>query len=661
MSETELETLVVRLVGDVDGLVKAFDQATKASEQMAKGIQEQTGKIDGFIGKVEQTAQAAAAAFAAIGFEAWKAEAVASFAEAEMVVVKLTSALRANDREVEVLLKDYQDFAMAMQNATTMGDEAVLMLLRQAETFDLTGDAAKRAVKDAIGLAEANDSSASAMIRMTAAMAKGDAERAMQFARMVPQLRGVKDEAEFLQKYAKLVETGFGTATAMTLTHAGSLRKLREAYGNLMEDFGKVVADGLKPLIRWGMELVAWLQAMPMWAKETIVQVGKIAAIVVTLGVAVPALLFVLKSLGTFMAGPLVMALGYLLNPLKSIGLLISGLVVLVKGIAGPFIAVFGVILQPLSLFVIACGAVLAALLHFTGAGSAALKWFGEQWDNLMTHVGPAIEGIKQALASGDTVLAFKIAWAQIKLSFMEGTQGLQEIWYGFVGVIKVWWADAVKFVSDTWAKAVAFVKQFASQLEYDIKVTTLATKYGWDEKKMASPEAQAEFRALNEAHDKAKRGISADLQKDLDANRAAHDKALMSAKADWEKSLQGVKDTIMGLETERGKLLDEAFSKMWEQAEFDPTAEIRKAGGPPAPITKHKEEKGEATADTKRDAVRFGSAEAILRVQAQRDAFNNPMLQIADKQLKVQEESRDQLVALNSKEPIMVGEAGVA
>lgn len=58
-----------------------------------------------------------------------------------------------------------------------------------------------------------------------------------------------------------------------------------------------------------------------------------------------------------------------------------------------------------------------------------AVNWLGQQWQALMTHLTPAIEGIKNAFTAGDLELAVQIFWSQVKLSFAVGRVEIIKIW----------------------------------------------------------------------------------------------------------------------------------------------------------------------------------------------------------------------------------------
>lgn len=258
-AETELERLVVRLVGDGSSYMA-----------MLKGAEQENEKV---VNRVEELGKSAAGFLGALGVKEFLAEAKSEWQASETAVFKLNSVLKANGEDVKSLSSNYQEFATNLQKVTVYSDEQVLGLVKVAETFELTGDAAKRAVKDAMALAAATDTSAEAAIRLTNAIEQGDVERAQMYSRMIPQLRGVKDEAEFAAKYQKLVAAGQITLQDELTTGAGRAKAFANQWSDSLEEIGKAysqVANPVKIVKRTTMDL--W-NSMGEGAKESTIAV----------------------------------------------------------------------------------------------------------------------------------------------------------------------------------------------------------------------------------------------------------------------------------------------------------------------------------------------------------------------------------------------------
>mgnify|MGYP001576362846 CR=1 FL=1 len=435
--ETEIERLIVRIVGDNQAYVKSLADSQKQTKTAMQGVEKTIQQSqERIVAQRQSLAQAIGGAGIAASLFGLGREAIAGFAEAELAEVKLTTALESNGRQVQETLKIYKDYANQLQEITTMEDDAVIALFKTAEAYEITGDTAKRAIHDAVALAAVNDSSTESMIRLTAAMAKGDVQTAMRFGRMIPQLRGVRDEAQFLAKYTQLVATGFKQAQAEAGTFTGQMKQLRVAWGNLLEDFGEVLVDWLKPIVSGFKTVVGWFKSLSKEAKQTIAIVAGVLA-----------------------------AIGFaaFLSALNSIFPVFTAFMAILKSA----IAVLLFFTTPIGLVIAALAGLAYYVAYYTKIGADALSWFGAQWQKLVEYVKPALDAIRNALAAGEINLAVKIMWAQVKLSWFQGIQPLREAWVGFTNWLAVQWTHAIFFLEEqwiklplTWQKTVGFLRE---------------------------------------------------------------------------------------------------------------------------------------------------------------------------------------------------------
>lgn len=299
--ETELERMVVRLIGDTSDYQKAMVQAEVATRDVAREVERHTNMIEGFGKTIEDFAGRVIQFLTSLGTRRWLEQAFGEFDTMERTAIQLTATLEAQGRAVHELVPEYQAWAAQMQLVTEIGDDSIISLLRQAEAFGQTGDAAKQAVQEAIALAKGNENLANTMLRVTAAMAKGDIKRAMLFSRPIAELRGIRDVTEFQRKYNQLVESGFNATIRLAKTASGQIKQLGNAYGDLMEEFGAVVAQFITPFVGAVKDVVSWFQKLNKEVKEFIV----FAAIAVTALLSLGPVLAVLRPIGTAISKPL--------------------------------------------------------------------------------------------------------------------------------------------------------------------------------------------------------------------------------------------------------------------------------------------------------------------------------------------------------------------
>ena len=287
---TELETLVIRLTTEVSGAVKGFDQTRESVEGLKATVAQLQERLKAAEDEGKKTASSlnklisgVTTSLGALGAKNWLQSGLANWTEAEQATIQLESAIKANGGEVDKVMVKYDKWAGLIQDTTKYSDEQAFGLLKTAETFELSGDAATQAAEDAMALGSATGGSAEAMIRMTAAVKSGNFEMAQRSARMIPQLRGVKNLNEFQDKYNKLLKTGQETQKREADTATVKLTQLANAYSDLMEDVGKLVADAIKPFVGGLKDVVKWLRTFDDQTKMIVVSVAAVSAGVLAL------------------------------------------------------------------------------------------------------------------------------------------------------------------------------------------------------------------------------------------------------------------------------------------------------------------------------------------------------------------------------------------
>ena len=250
---------------------------------------------------------------------AFSAVSVKAFAEQEKAELKLRAALEANGREVDKLFQEYKDFASQLQSVTIVGDEATLAMLQMAENMGLTGENAKRAAQNAIGLSSAFGISAQSAMRYTAMLEQGDTTM---LNRYIPTLRAVEDETERVALAQDILSKAFETSRAEARTLSGQIQQIRNNFGDFQEVVGGIIAEALEPFTRRIKFMVMQLKSMnPQVIKARLAFAGIAASIPIVI-LAVSKLILGLKGLATM--------LGVILSP---IALKVAALAMLAAGI----------------------------------------------------------------------------------------------------------------------------------------------------------------------------------------------------------------------------------------------------------------------------------------------------------------------------------------
>ena len=137
----------------------------------------------------------------------------------------------------------------------------------------LTGEAAKRAAKNALALSAARGIGAQGAIRMMISLEQGHAEM---LGRFFPVLRDLKDKNEKAAKAQELLSNMFVIAEEEAKSFDGQMRQLKNELGDTGEMFGKIIADQMKPYIQYMREANKWIQQTSDSTKLWLVALGNV-------------------------------------------------------------------------------------------------------------------------------------------------------------------------------------------------------------------------------------------------------------------------------------------------------------------------------------------------------------------------------------------------
>lgn len=316
---------------------------------------------------------------------------------------KLRAALIANGQEVEATMKDYKKFASELQAVSTVGDESTLQLLQVAQSMGVTGEGAKTAAMEAIALGKAMGMSEQSAIRYTAALADGDANM---LTRYLPALKGIKDESAKVAKAHELLGKMMGAVTAEAEDGLGPLIQLQNQFGDLMEEFGGIIAQGIKPLIDKLKEGVAWFQNLSAGTKKNIVMIAGLAAAV----------------------GPLLVVLGFLISTI--LPALMTGLAAL----TGPIALVVAAVAGAAYLIYKHWDDLVA---YFTTGGGSAM------WDEVVDTWSKGVEMIKTLIS--------------------QTTAGIIYIWETYNAEIIAVFNMAIGYLTKVWSMIFRVIKNYLS------------------------------------------------------------------------------------------------------------------------------------------------------------------------------------------------------
>ena len=263
---------VLEVRTDTKGFTRGIDEA----QQRAKGLDKQLEKTSQSMKKLGGSMTSAGKSLSmfvtapVVGLMALTAHLADVQLQAER---GLGAALQFAGNEDA--LEGLKSYASGLQEITTVGDETTLVMLQVATSMGLSVDNAKTASKEAIGLAAAFGISEKSAIRYTASLADGDTTM---LNRYIPSLRAVEDETERVALAHKILDDAFGLAVEAAKTGLGPWKQIKNEMGDVGEQIGMVVIEGLAPLVEHVRSMIKWVAKLSDTQKRWIVGIAGAAA-----------------------------------------------------------------------------------------------------------------------------------------------------------------------------------------------------------------------------------------------------------------------------------------------------------------------------------------------------------------------------------------------
>lgn len=299
MSETELERLVVRLVGDNKSYLQMLQQSQQHTKQAAGVVEQASARVEHFSRSIEGFGTAMERAFAVVGIGVGIHEAMEKYEQFEKNTIRFRAVLEANGRDVQGTTAEYKKFAKQLADTTTATVGETFALLKQAETYGVTGKAAERAAKEALAVSKILDTDAETLLRFSQALAKGDLETAMHFKRMIGPLREVRDEEQLAEKWGKLVTAGTKAMSEEMETSGAKIEKAKQKLGMLTLEIGGFLANAVSPMVDKLSQATEWFTNLDPATKKATAGFLAVAAGVVAVNAAMPLLIGYMRAFAT--------------------------------------------------------------------------------------------------------------------------------------------------------------------------------------------------------------------------------------------------------------------------------------------------------------------------------------------------------------------------
>ena len=232
------------IILDLDSMKLKLKEAEKLGAETGAKVGSSVG--DGMEKGIESGFSAIKTAALAVGAALSAAFAIDKIITAAEEQDNATNRFAASLRSLGALtpqaVKSFEDYSSSLQKITTVGDEVITSNAALLVSIGhLTGDGLKQATKAALDLAAGMQMDVGSAFNIVAKAAEGHVSV---LGRYGIHLKETGDKAlDFKNAMAALEGAFGGQAEAKAQTFAGSMMQLKNAFGDILEEMGKVIVN----------------------------------------------------------------------------------------------------------------------------------------------------------------------------------------------------------------------------------------------------------------------------------------------------------------------------------------------------------------------------------------------------------------------------------
>lgn len=295
MSDTELERLIVRIVGDGSSFQKMLSTAVSSSQEAASKVKQAADQIEQLGKSLKSYASTVVGALAGYGLASSFGGAFEKYADFERNQIRLNASIEASGQSVSAVLPKYKALADQITANSLASKGEVFGLIQKAQNIGKTGDALERVVKNSLAFGAATGQGAEAGFHLAQALETGNTHL-LKHALLG---RGAQVTDDELQKIInQRLASGFKIMGQEANTVSGQLEKLHKVFGGITLEVGKTVTEGMKPFVKILTQLADQFKALPDQTKQWITWIALGTLAFLGLGPAISSALFLLDVLG---------------------------------------------------------------------------------------------------------------------------------------------------------------------------------------------------------------------------------------------------------------------------------------------------------------------------------------------------------------------------
>jgi chromosome segregation ATPase len=218
-----------------DQKVRVRIQATDEASGKIKKTQSSLQRLGGFI-KNNFAASMLSATAVIYGFVRALTATIKASAEQELAVRKLDAALSPLGDKAAAISKELQEYAAALQQVTSYGDETIIAGQALIASFTKNTEEIKGATQAALDLASATGQSLQSAFLLLGRAAAGETSMLSRYGITLDE--NTPKSEKFAAALVKINEQFGGQAVAQAKTFTGQMAQLGNAFGDLQEAIG---------------------------------------------------------------------------------------------------------------------------------------------------------------------------------------------------------------------------------------------------------------------------------------------------------------------------------------------------------------------------------------------------------------------------------------
>ena len=243
--------------GEVDAK-KGLKNVEKQAQETGKAAQDAGQKGEsGFNSMAAGVGKALAAFAAAKGILDFFTSSISAANENARAVNTLAAAYQAVGYTAEGAMKQAQAFATKMQNLTGIADEAFLNAQRLLANYGVVGTKAQEAIQAAYALSIGKSMDFASAMDIVSKAAAGQTQTLARYGIQID--KNTQEGEKFDAVLAKINERFGATAQAAMGDMISRTNALKQAWGDLKEQVGAGLNDGLSPAVSFLTKAVGWL------------------------------------------------------------------------------------------------------------------------------------------------------------------------------------------------------------------------------------------------------------------------------------------------------------------------------------------------------------------------------------------------------------------